>query len=130
MTVVAARRPTLVTVVGVLVILSGILDLLLGLVWLFYEPDGDKSNTLGAWIGIALLVVGAVQVILARGLFRGDSRSRAVVGFAIGLDIVIGLISLTAGKNPRGLSISDLVFAVFVVAILYSPKANAFFARR
>jgi uncharacterized membrane protein HdeD (DUF308 family) len=130
MTVVAGRRPRLVTVVGVLVILSGILDLLLGLVWLFYEPDGDKSNNLGAWIGIALLVIGAVQVILARGLFRGDSRSRAIIAFAIGLDIVIGLISLTAGNNPRGLSITDLIFAVAAIAILYSSKANAFFARR
>jgi uncharacterized membrane protein HdeD (DUF308 family) len=130
MTVVTARRPTLVTVMGVLVIISGILDLLLGFVWLFYKPDGDESNNLGAWIGIALLVIGAVQVLLARGLFRGDSRSRAIIAFAIGLDIVIGFISLTAGNNRRGLSIPDLVFAVFVIAILYSPKANAFFTRR
>lgn len=129
MTVVNARRPTLVTV-GVLVILSGILDLLLGLVWLFYKPDGDETNNLGAWIGIALLVIGAVQVVLARGPFRGDSRSRAIIAFAIGLDIVIGLISLTAGNNPRGLSIPDLIFAVVVIAILYSPGANTFFARR
>lgn len=99
MTVVTERRRALVTVMGVLVIISGILDLLLGLVWLFYKPDGDESNNLGPWIGIALLVIGAVQVLLARGLFRGDSRSRAIIAFAIGLDIVIGFISLTVGTT-------------------------------
>ena len=130
MTVVETGRPKLVTVVGVLVVVAGILNILLGFVWLFYKPDGDASNTLGPGLGIAFMAIGIVEVVVARGLFRGSNRLRTIVAVAIVLDIVLSFVALTVGNNPRALSISDLLFAVVVLVILYTPKANAFFGRR
>ncbi len=130
MTTVATGRPKLVTVIGVLVVIAGILNILLGFVWLFYKPDGDATNNLSPGIGIAFLAIGIVEVVVARGLFRGSNRSRTIVAVAIVLDIVFSFVALTAGNNPRALTIPDLLFAVVVLVILYTPRANAFFGQR
>ncbi|MEP6632400.1 MAG: hypothetical protein ABJA89_18155 [Lapillicoccus sp.] len=127
MTVVEARRPKLVTLVGVLVVIAGILDIVLGIVWLFYKPDGDATNNLGPVLGIAFLVIGIVQVSVARGLFQGSSRARSIVAFVIAFDIAVSTFALTAGNNPRALSFTDILFAIVIIVILYTPKANAFF---
>ncbi|MEO7236295.1 MAG: hypothetical protein ABIW80_13095 [Lapillicoccus sp.] len=127
MTVVEARRPKLVTLVGVLVVIAGILDIVLGIVWLFYKPDGDATNNLGPVLGIAFLVIGIVEVSVARGLFQGSSRARSIVAFVIAFDIAVSTFALTAGNNPRALSFTDILFAIVIIVILYTPKANAFF---
>ena len=122
------RRPTLVTVVSVLTVISGVLDVLLGLVWLF-TVDADRTSTVAPVIGIAYIVLGIVQVAVARGLLRGDPRSRTVMTFAIILSFVTSSFALRAGGNPRALSTFDVVVAVIVLVVLYTPRANAFFTR-
>lgn len=130
MTDIAVKRPALVTVVAVLTVISGILSLIAGFIWLFLPPDASSNGVGWRLVGIGYLIVGVVELAVARGLLRGDARARFIFTLAMIVNLVLSVVGATSSGTSRGLSFVDVVLVIVAVVILYTPKANAFFGRR
>ena len=137
MTASPVKRPGGVTFLGVLVVISGILYVISGLLALVaYAGSGGTSTDLTSnqrtvilVIGIVILLVGVIELAVARGLFRGSNGARLIVAIVNVLTIVAGLFAAFQSGNQRGTSVGQVVIAIIVLALLYSPKANEFFGR-
>ena len=133
------KRPGGVTLLGVLVIISGILYVITGLIALIaYAGSGSVGTTIESTgnqrivvlvVGIAILLFGLIELAVARGLFRGSPGARIIVAIVNVLTIISGLVGAFQSGNQRGTSIGQVIIAIIVLALLYSPKANEFFAR-
>jgi hypothetical protein len=123
-----------VTLLGVLVIISGILYVISGIIALiaYAGTGGDLTSnqrTIILVAGIAVLLFGIIELAVARGLFRGSNGARIIVAVVNVLTIISGLIAAFQSGNQRGTSFGQVVIAIIVLALLYSPKANEFFSR-
>jgi hypothetical protein len=137
MTTSPERRPGGVTFIGVLVIISGILYVISGLIALIAYAGSGGTGTVGEItnnerlvvlvVGIAILVFGLIELAVARGLFRGSNGARIIVAIVNVLTIISGLFAAFQSGNQRGVSFGQVVIAIIVLAVLYSPRANAFF---
>jgi hypothetical protein len=74
-------------------------------------------------------VFGLIELAVARGLFRGSNGARIIVAIINVLTIVSGLVAAFQPGNQRGTSFGQVVIAIIVLALLYSPKANEWFSR-
>lgn len=134
------KRPGGVTLLGVLVIISGILYVISGLIALIAYAgsggtgvNGDLTNNqrlVVLVVGIAVLLFGLIELAVARGLFRGSNGARIIVAIVNVLTIISGLVAAFQSGNQRGTSIGQVVIAIIVLALLYSPKANEWFSSR
>jgi hypothetical protein len=133
------KRPGGVTFLGVLVIISGILYVISGIIALIaYAGSGgsgvtgeitDNQRLVVLVVGIAILLFGIIELAVARGLFRGSNGARIIVAIVNVLTIISGLVAAFQSGNQRGTSIGQVIIAIIVLALLYSPKANEFFSR-
>ena len=127
-----AQRPGGVTLIGVLVIISGILYVISGILALiaYAGTGGDLTSnqrTVILVVGIVILLFGIIELAVARGLFRGSNGARIIVAVVNVLTIIAGLVAAFSSGNQRGVSFGQVVIAIIVLALLYSPRANAFF---
>ena len=133
------KRPGGVTLLGVLVIISGILYLIAGIIALIaYAGSGGVGTTseltgnqriVTLVVGIAVILFGLIELAVARGLFRGSNGARIIVAIVNVLTIISGLVAAFQSGNQRGTSIGQVIIAIIVLALHYSPKANEFFSR-
>jgi hypothetical protein len=87
-----------------------------------------SSSSVALWLGILLVVIGVVYLLVARGLANGNNFSRLLV-------VVVTVVSIAGSvwvlfAHPGGArwsTVGSIVLGVIVLAILYSPKASAFF---
>ncbi|QIG39620.1 hypothetical protein G5T42_09080 [Microbacterium sp. 4R-513] len=116
-----ARPAGGVVLVGVLAWISGILQLFAGVLMLV---AGDHPLT-----GWTHLLVGLVTFPVCLGIFRARASARVVVTLVFAVEIaavVFSLIDLRLLATP---AITSAVLAVFGLALLYTPSANASFRR-
>lgn len=131
-----ARRPVLVTVLLVLVVISGVLSILGGIIIVVAHNSSEViaetgSSSIGLWLGILAIIVGLVYLAVAKGLGSGNNGSRLLVAIVSVINIAAGLyVALTQTGNATYSGWSSVFWGVVILAILYSPSANAFFARR
>lgn len=117
----ATRRPGLVTALVVLVVLTGIGSILVGIV---------AMTTAGAVAaGVAALVIGLVYLGVAKGLLDGRNWARVTTAVVAAVNLILAILTIINSDNPstRSSSIGTGVFGLVILAILFSPKANAFF---
>lgn len=130
------RRPVGITVLAVLIVISGLLHLLTSIVVIMGSqssefvdtnyPDSGTGTVL--WIGIFGVVLALAYLVVARGLLRGNRVARGLATVVTVLSLasaIFGLI-LNAG-NLRWGSLGSAILAGFILYLLYSPKASAFF---
>ena len=89
----------------------------------------SNQRTVILVLGIVILVFGVIVLAVARGLFRGSNVARIIVAVINVLTIVAGLFAAFQSGNQRGTSFGQVVIAIIILALLYSPKANEFFSR-
>ncbi|HEU4331296.1 MAG TPA: hypothetical protein VFR40_09280 [Lapillicoccus sp.] len=128
------KRPGGVTFIGVLVVISGILYVLSAVIALIaYAGTGGEltsnQRTVILVIGIAILLFGIIELAVARGIFRGSNLARIIVAVVNVLTIISGLFAAFQSGNQRGVSFTQVVIAIIILAVLYSPRANAFFGQ-
>jgi hypothetical protein len=122
----AVKRPVLVTVLVVFIVLSGISSVLTAIL-LF----GMTSPALPA--AVFALVVGLIHFAVAKGLLDGNPTARIVVAGVNVVQAVVAvatMIGVDSSSTLQSSAIRSLIFAVIILAILFSPAANAFFASR
>ena len=127
------NRPGSVTFVAVLAYLNGILNIIGGVVTLFPRNSMVPSSDAGAVAGITTsailsIILGIVILIVARGLLNGSRFARGLVTVVMILNAISGVILLFSLQFFSG--ILEILWAVVMLALLYTRRANAFFAAR
>jgi len=131
------RRPFLVTVISIVMIVIGLFQMGIGITVLVernddtFLTDADMTTSQATGFGIALLVIGTLSVLLAFGLLRGSRLSRALIGLVEVSQIASGIYALVKLDSTRQASaIGMIVGALIVLYFLFgTDKAKAFFAR-
>lgn len=129
------RRPGLVTLLLILVVIEGLFSIFVGLILVFTRDSitvtGDvqaSSSSVALWLGILLIVIGVVYLLVARGLANGNNFSRLLVAAVTLVNIAGSVWVLFAHPGgARWSTLGSILLGVIVLAILYSPKASAFF---
>ena len=130
------KRPLMVTVIGVLAMLTGLAQLGFGALLLGLRKDAkflaDASMTTNkvTYFAGALLAVGLLTAVFAIGLLKGSRLSRDVIGLMELCGIGGGVYAAVALDTARKSSgIGTIVGAVIVLYFLFgTDKANASFA--
>ncbi len=127
------NRPGSVTFVAVLAYINGILNVIGGVVILFTRNSMVSASDAGALAGITTaailsIILGIVILIVARGLLNGSRFARGLVTVVMILNAISGVILMFSLQFFSG--ILEILWAVVMLSLLYTQRANAFFAAR
>ena len=131
------RRPFLVTIIGIVMILVGLLQSGAGILLLTQRNDATvladanaTTNELTA-IAVTLLVIGAISVLLAFALLNGSRFARGLIGLLEVAQIAAGVYVLVKlDSNHQAAAIGQIAGALIVLYFLFgTDKAKSFFAR-
>ncbi len=133
-----AKRPWNVTLVAIIALLIGLLDVAAGVAGLLYRNNVDLQENLGlnaanvAISSTVVLVVGAIILLLSFGLFSGSRLARGVIAFIAVVRIaftVVGAI-LAVGWEIWGVFAVEFGLSVLLLLLLFAgSRTKAFFAR-
>lgn len=126
------RRPGGVTLVAVLTWITGALDFLAGVVLFLQAGDPELRERFAGQAGVTTIaltsmVLGTIAVIVAVGLWRGNSAARMIITVVQVLSIIGSLFLAIA---YIGLPVGEwigIVLSFIVLMLLWSKKASAFF---
>lgn len=120
----ATRRPGLVTALVVLVVIMGIGSILAGIISITVAGS--------AAAGAVAIVIGLVYLGVAKGLLDGRNWARVTAGVVSAVNVLFAVVTIinTDSSGTRQSAIVTAVFGLIILAILFSPKANAFFGSR
>ena len=120
-------RPFGVTLVFLVIILTGLYSIVLGVLRLF---DRDETG-LSIAAALSMIVIGAIYVLVARGIARGGRGSRFIVSIVALLSIVSALwVWITSiGHGLWLTAVIQILLALIVLALLYTQRARIYFAR-
>ncbi|KQR52445.1 hypothetical protein ASF88_12995 [Leifsonia sp. Leaf336] len=127
------NRPGSVTFVAVLAYINGVLNIIGGVVTLFTRNSMVRASDSGALAAlttaaIVSIILGIVILIVARGLLNGSRFARGLVTVVMILNAISGVLLLFSLQFFSG--ILEILWAVVMLSLLYTPRANAFFAAR
>jgi hypothetical protein len=134
---VIARRPLLLSVITILMILSGAVAVISGVILAVFSGNdslqrdsGESSSTL-LTLGISGIVLGLIHIWLAMGLRRGSRFIRALVGLFEIVQIAAAIWALIALHDQYRLNaIVTILISLFVLWYLYAhQRSRAFFTR-
>ena len=118
-------RPAGVTLVGVIIVLSGLLGVLLGVLGLFNLNDEVGA---GLWGVIVSLVIGVIYLLVAKGIFDGNRISRLIVAILTVINLLKGVSYLCAGREIIVNGLIDIIIALIILYLLFGGRARIFFA--
>jgi hypothetical protein len=147
-------RPRGVSIIAILIIITGVLSLLLGIGLVVIGPflmNGlqTTSSNLGSQkepqiLGIIFLVFGAIwlalgvaNLVMAYGLLKGMGWAWTISIIVLFIGIVIDIVSLSitsvggfsnTGSNLLG-NIVGIGISAFIVYYLYRPHVKAYFGK-
>ena len=128
----AVRRPIGVTIVVVLAFISGIVDIVSGILLLFRGDDPDVSDALGGSNGvlaasIGSMVLGAVVLVLAIGIWRGSWVSRMIVTVLEALSLIQSLFLAVAYLGDPVGEWASVFLSAIVMILLWTRASSAYF---
>jgi drug/metabolite transporter (DMT)-like permease len=120
-------RPFGVTIVFLVIIITGLYSIVIGVLRLF---DRDETG-LSIAAALSMIVIGLIYVLVARGIARGGRGSRFLVSIVALLSIISALwvwIS-SIGHNLWLTALVQILLSLIVLALLYTQRARMYFAR-
>lgn len=143
MSTISKSRPTGVTIIAILNIISGIIMVVGGFglaaissilpTMTTIDPNAGGQMAVagllgagGVAIGGVLIILGIISFIVAWGLLKGKSWAWSVTIILSIISIVIGIVSLVAGSFG---SIVNIIIAGIIIYYLYRPHVKAFFGK-
>ena len=126
-------RPGGVTVVAVLTWLSGAINLITGLLLLFQLANEEMVAQFGGpglliTFAVAVMILGLVVLIVAGGLFRGSNGARVVSAIFQVLSIVGAILLSVGAPSLLWTTVLSIVVSIAVIVLLFTGRANRFFA--
>ncbi len=136
MTAPTHSRPGTVTLVMVLAMIAGILNVAAGVFVIIDRHSNrivfDSGSTPDEllWAGIFAIVFGLVYILLAGALGRGSRGARLVFGIVAVLNLASGIYAAVAySGEQRSSGIVAAVFSIVVLWLLYGTERDRdFFA--
>ncbi len=133
----SVRRPGGVTLLAVLIVVSGLLQLMVAIGVIiargnaaFVQQTGISSDV-WLWAGIVGIVTAVAYLLVARGLMRGSGLARGLATLVALVSLASGLFGMfTYGGNLLWSSILSVAVALIVLGLLWSSRASAFFRSR
>ncbi|TQJ32114.1 hypothetical protein [Microbacterium sp. SLBN-146] len=130
----AGNRPGGVTLVAVLAWISGVLNVLGGILLLIGVGAGETTvdgmdvgggvGAAAAWISI---IIGILTIAVGLGLLRGANIARIIAAIVFILNVISAVYLLVTQGVGNWTAIISGILAVIALILLFSPKANAFF---
>ncbi|WP_368497044.1 hypothetical protein [Herbiconiux sp. A18JL235] len=129
------KRPGGVTLVAVIVWISGAIQVIGGVVGLVTasttaEVNGvpESAGTITA-TSIVAIVLGIVTVVVGAALLRGSQIARVLTTIVLALNLIGGVYLILATPSNLLQGVLNAVLAVIGLVLLYTRSANAFFRR-
>lgn len=121
------KRPILLTIICVLIIIGAILAPL-SIVALMNNPAAmeimEKASQLSISIQYAMIVLGSiVGLVAAIGMLRGIKLART---FYVGYSILALIISFAASNMQQSFIMTTLI-TIIILGLLYLPNINRYF---
>jgi len=143
MSTTSKSRPTGVTIIAILNIISGIIMLAGGLglaaissvlpTMTTIDPNAGGQMALAGLVGGAgiavggiLIILGIISFIVAWGLLKGKGWAWSLTLILSIISIIIGIVSMAAGNFG---SIINIIIAGIIIYYLYRPHVKAFFGK-
>src|SRR6185295_6194731 len=140
MSTTSKSRPTGVTIIAILNIISGIIMLAGGLglaaissvlpTMTTIDPNAGGQMALAGLVGGAgiavggiLIILGIISFIVAWGLLKGKGWAWSLTLILSVISIIIGIVSMAAGNFG---SIINIIIAGIIIYYLYRPHVKAF----
>lgn len=125
-----SSRPGLITFIAVLVYINAVLTIIGGTLLIVAGLTPELQITggearLATGTGIVAIIIGVVTLVIARGLLSGSNFARGLITGIEVLTILNGIASIF--QDQLWVGIGTIAFAVIVIAVLFAPRANAFF---
>ncbi|HEY8216193.1 MAG TPA: hypothetical protein VIH82_03605 [Acidimicrobiia bacterium] len=125
------HRPGGITLIVVLAVISGVLNILGGIFVIIDRHDHRLINESGAhpdellWAAILTIVVGIIVIMLASALGRGSRGARLVFGIFAVLNLAGGLVAaFSYVGEQRTTGIISAVIWAFVLYLLYGSERD------
>lgn len=128
----ATKRPLGVTIVAALAIIAGIIDVIAGVMLLVVQAEPEVVERMGGpgllvTAAITSILLGAVMIVIAFGLLRGNATARVA---ATVLQVFSLVESLWLGLVNPALLPSEILSALIALALLFllwSGEASRYF---
>lgn len=136
-------RPTGVTIIAILNIISGIVMLAGGLglaaigsilpTMSAVDPNASGQLAIAGLLGVGgvavggiLIILGIISFVVAWGLLKGRGWAWTVTAVLAVISIIMGIVSLAAGNFG---SIVNIIISGVVLYYLYRPHVKAYFGK-
>ena len=129
MSTTTTRRPTSVTIIGVLILVAAILQIG-GAIWLAVAAGKDRpfqNTSIEDWSdgrlwggSIGLFVTAAIYLVLAFGIFRGSRLARLVV-------TVVAVLNIVAGVFTWPIGLAAVLVNVAILVMIWHRTADDYF---
>lgn len=130
----SAKRPAIITLLGILGIISGTLESITGLILIFaketaeiYKDEAFTPTTV-KWAGAIILAFGLIKIYIANSVLSGQKWAQIWYGILATLSLVSGIWSIIAHDGvSRWTGLFAAVVAFIVLQLLFSEKSQAYF---
>lgn len=136
---VAARRPGVVTFIGVIMYILAALSLVSGLVLVIFSGNDTIQQQIGhtssvlLWSGIVELLIAAITFFVAQGVMAGAEWARLFVTIVLGIRMAaaVALMLVHSGGGYVFSGLWTLLVGAFVIWALYGNEpADDYFSRQ
>ena len=119
-------RPFGVTIVFLVVVLTGLYAVVVGILRLFNREESPNASLVAALLTIA---VGVIYLLVARGIARGSRGARFLVALVTIASILSAVWVLFLSHGLWLSVIVQILLGLIVLALLYTARATMYFAR-
>lgn len=131
--VVLQRVPKRVIVVVVLAYISGVLDIVAGILLILLRYDDEVERAGDAYaitlVGAAMILIGLLTIAMASGLTRGRNSARIYVTALVSLSVLVSIIDFVRDPSTVwSLAIGGIIAALIILA-LWAGRSAEFFRR-
>lgn len=127
------RVPKRVIVVVVLAYISGVLDIIAGILLILLRYDADVERAGDAYaitlVGAAMILIGLLTIAMASGLTRGRNSARIFVTALVSLSTLVSIIDVVRDPSTVWSLVIGGVIAVLIILALWAGRSAEFFRR-
>ena len=118
----------LVTIAVVLLYLSGLLNILVGVIVLLSRYQVDEAGVLGvSLLGAAIILFGLLTVAIASAIARGSRLARLSATIFLAALLVLHVVTIAATEVWDWTEVVQIIAALVVLVALWTPPGARHF---